>query len=396
MITWGAMTIRAILVLMALAPYALANSPRPTTLPIPNLGKSAITCATFSKSGAGAIAWLQGQNFSLRLLQRDQKRSTLIFHVRIMTRAGSEWPSCRLAFSADSKLLAAGVSDKATLHLLIFDVRQRSLAYRLEIDKRIGASPPFSLLGFLDDTRELALWSGAKVLNLPGAVAYADVTTLIIHPEISGSSKVIIYRRRVTGRGEPPGWSDVAHNRLWYPNDPHFCPLSSVALSGPPVPGPKVEKSETLGSAACDDSEYLLYPRLDQLIGIASRDSGGKLYDIKLGKHSRVLAILNLPHVKVPHWAEIDSAVLSPDGRAATIMREIQSHGLFDNGRSWNDLAVIQIRPLMVLAHLRPPRHHRYLRRVAIGDRGAKVVLFACWDGTWMRYTIPLSTRTPE
>jgi hypothetical protein len=376
------------------------NRVRPTTLPLPRLRPGSATCAAVSGSGISAVAWLMNGDLLVRFSGPATNASVMTIRLPSGSSVNLNWPGCDLAFNSNGSLLAVALNrtDPAhkfstrMLHVIVVDVARRTVVQRFGIDEGYGARPPFGLLGFVGSSRNLAIWSAEKKLKLPGPVTYSETTTLLVRFPQSGSRpQVSVFHRRITGQ---LAWNDPLHNLLWYQSNPHLCPLRSISLTGVSVSGPTVGKDPVTGSGPCDYSFLYLFPDRDTLIGIASEDAGGRVYEVRLGEPSTVSAVLSLPRTHDHDWANVDSAHISPDGQVAVVVRGIESPDtLFGAGRERDDLVVVQTGPLSILAHINPPDHYASAGPVAIGDRNGKAVLLVCWDGTWMRYMIPLPTR---
>lgn len=383
-------------VALALGLAAPAATPKPARLPIPGIGVSGLTCAMFSRNGASAVVWRSGGQWRVRL--RQPRGATAVIPLPAPPPSPTEdGPRCRVAFSADSSALAVGLPfgpapdfEATRLAVFVIDAASGGILHHFNVDASSGAPPPYAILGFLGRSHRLAIWSGGSALPREGGVSYYEAATLVATFKPGEQRpRLRVFRRKIAALGSPAERSDPANNRLWYPQG---CPMESVTLTGPRSSGPVVgEEKAGQESLACGgDGGEPLFTGSDTLVGVAGGDSGGEVFSVDLGERSRVVGSLELPRVRSNHWMQaLWLASLSPDASFAAVSRNIATRWP-DIGLNSNDIIVVGLRPLRMLAHIKPPRHHKHIVAMAAGVRDGKRVLLVCWDGDWMRYTIPL------
>lgn len=341
--------------------------------------KALAACSAFGQQGNAATASLTAAELHLEALSPSGKPVSLVLPVN---QSGED--DCKIFFNASSDLVAIVLDQReptaAGIHIAVANVAEGQWAGNFTVEPQGSLTGPLSLVGFLEQTSSLVV-RGTGTRSSDGA----DMTTVAsLLLDVHGKTYGPPVARTVPGTpaNQGPKYADATNNRMWFLSYPQFCPLRSVALTGPAKLGPVIDDGSSSG--ACDLPDAIAYPDAESVVMASTRSDRDWVWRVDL--KDQATEKLALPQPRSPQGQQVrDIDHLSPDGQVFAIQRRRFSYGLFDNFRYQGDeIVVVQVHPLKLLGVIRP-KHETSIKGFAVDHRNGKVMLLGYWDDQWQR-----------
>jgi hypothetical protein len=340
-------------------------------------------CAGYSTTGTSAEVELVTGSVNLRIIEKSGRSTTL------NATQQSDADDCRVFFNSKGDLLTVAIrkrSDlKQTTRLLVADTVRLRWVSDFALNPQAGLQAPLSPVGFLRDSQSIVVEDyGQEISQSPPTTAIRTIIVDLLGKSISQEP----YERAIAGniQNQREEFADPAHNRLWYPSYPDFCPIRSTTLTGKQTPGPEINNSVSGEQFDCLP-DVIAYPDDNTLIMAATLSDRDTVWRVDLGATTGEK--IPVPRGRFPNGDQIDgNGSLSPDGQVFAFSRHQFSYGHFDNfSYKGSDIVVVQVRPLRVLGVI-DPKGSLYQHGFAVDHRDGNTTVLVFSEGTWKRLAV--------
>jgi hypothetical protein len=329
-------------------------------------------CALFAPDGAVATGTIRDQG---RLEIKLSRADSPVLTATAVTPAATH---CELAFSADSKWLAALVP--AAAMKIVFMDRAAGTTRQFSIPEPVSASSGhgfrFRLSGFLPDGSLALLMSADRRGSVRESLSreewflerYSMEGTLLSHQSL--------------GVQRMGGYAFGSNNldRLWIPGVCNDC-FRELALHGNTL---DFIKALTLPNNVSDKPAYV--PERDLLLYVRGRPYASRATVTDLASHKRETVSLRFfPNLLVPFAVDsiyAQTPVISGDGKIAVIARSRSVEYFIDTEHDWgSEFTLLDLNPLRVITTYRTGPGN--FQTIAIDHRGDTIRVVGHWHGSW-------------